>query len=204
MIKQSVPVEEDFPPQGIKDSNRFKVLKSFVQLICCNCELVNGWETARNSAAKIFLDEEEEVMDDVQNGLAKTQQEIHQWTPVNAQYNIEGFWFLGIIYRGTIPVRRGVSAGGIVYSGQLLYWWELSNSEELSKMGTNTMGNILMGHPVFKLTNHVSLGIITRLLSFFLMRLGAWLTLVSREEVLLSSPLDREWKAAYSQRTACF
>lgn len=28
---QSIPVEEDFPPQGIKDSNRFKVIKSFVQ-----------------------------------------------------------------------------------------------------------------------------------------------------------------------------
>ena len=33
-------------------------------------------------------------MDDVQNGLAKTQQEIRQWTPVNAQYNIEGNVFL--------------------------------------------------------------------------------------------------------------
>ncbi|XP_020623950.1 integrator complex subunit 8-like [Orbicella faveolata] len=28
---QSIPVEEDFPSQGIKESNRFKVMKSFVQ-----------------------------------------------------------------------------------------------------------------------------------------------------------------------------
>ena len=30
----------------------------YFRLICCNCELVDGWEIARNSAAKIFLDEE--------------------------------------------------------------------------------------------------------------------------------------------------
>ncbi|XP_078367227.1 integrator complex subunit 8-like isoform X2 [Oculina patagonica] len=86
---QSVPVEDDFHPQGIKDSNRFKVLKSFIQLICCNCELVNGWEIARKSAAKVFLDEEKEAMDYVQNALVKTQQENLHWIPVNAQYNTE-------------------------------------------------------------------------------------------------------------------
>lgn len=60
---QSLPTDGGSPSQNIKESKRFKLLKSFVQLITCNCELVNAWEIAKNSDAKIFTAEEEEAMD---------------------------------------------------------------------------------------------------------------------------------------------
>lgn len=86
---QSVPIEEDFLAPDIKDSTRFQVLKSFVQLISCNCELVNGWEIAGNSAAKIFLDEEDESMDVTQDSLPHAQTQVSAWFPFNKRCDAE-------------------------------------------------------------------------------------------------------------------
>ncbi|KAM7448754.1 Integrator complex subunit 8 [Porites harrisoni] len=86
---RSLPVEEKSAAPSVKDSNRFKVLKSFVQLIFCNCELVNGWEIARNSTARIFLDEEDEAMDVAENTSNQTEPDDRSWIPVNAQCSTE-------------------------------------------------------------------------------------------------------------------
>lgn len=86
---QSVPIEDDFPPQGVQDSDRFKILKSFIQMICCTCEQVDGWKIARNCGAKIFLDEEEEPMDDVQIELVNTKPDVIEQGFVTDLYNTE-------------------------------------------------------------------------------------------------------------------
>ncbi|RMX54135.1 hypothetical protein pdam_00017386 [Pocillopora damicornis] len=89
VIFSSVPIEDDFPPHGVKDSHRFKILKSFIQMICCTCEQVDGWKIARNSGAKIFLDEEEEPMDYVQSEVVDTQPDVIEQGLIIDQYNTE-------------------------------------------------------------------------------------------------------------------
>lgn len=86
---QSVPIEDDFPPHSVKDSHRFKILKSFIQMICCTCEQVDGWKIARNSGAKIFLDEEEEPMDYVKSEVVDTQPDVIEQGLITDQYNTE-------------------------------------------------------------------------------------------------------------------
>ncbi|XP_068722268.1 integrator complex subunit 8-like isoform X2 [Montipora capricornis] len=81
---QSLSSDQCISTSSIRETKRFKVLKSFVQLVSCNCERVNDWEIIRNSDAKIFVEEEDEAMDvnESEDNLPTSQQKSTSHTPV--------------------------------------------------------------------------------------------------------------------------